>query len=41
MKFKENANWTKVTGGKTFILYFDEGKLRKCTSKEEKEVEIY
>jgi hypothetical protein len=30
-----------VTGGKTLILFFDEGKLRKCTQKDDKEVEIY
>jgi hypothetical protein len=29
-----------VTGGKTLILFFDEGKLRKCTQKDDKEVEI-
>ena len=41
MKFSENPNWTKVTGGKSLILFFDEGKLRKCTQKDDKEVEIH
>ena len=41
MKFSENANWTRVTGGKSLILFFDEGKLRICTQRDDKEVEIY
>ena len=30
-----------MTGGKTLILFFDEGKLRKCIQKDDKEVEIH
>jgi len=30
----ENFNWTKITGGESFVFFYDEDKLRICTQKE-------
>jgi len=29
-----NFNWTKITGGESFVFFYDEEKLRICTQKE-------
>ena len=29
-----NRGWTKVTGGKTKIIYFDDQQMRKCIQKD-------
>jgi len=31
----ENFGWTKITGGASFVFFYDEDKLRICTQKEE------
>ena len=36
-----NRGWTKVTGGKTKIIYFDDQQMRKCIQKDGQEVEVY
>ena len=36
-----NRGWKKVTGGKTKIIYFDDQQIRKCTQRDDKEVEVY
>ena len=29
-----NFSWTKITGGESFVFFYDEDKLRICTQKE-------
>ena len=29
----ENFGWTKITGGESFVFFYDEDKLRICTQK--------
>ena len=41
MKHIYRNSWTKVTGGKTKIIFFDDQKMKKCLQREDKEVEVY
>ena len=36
-----NRVFTKVTGGKTKIIYFDDQKIRKCPYRDQQQVEVY
>ena len=41
MKYMNRNSYTKVTGGKTKIIFFDDQKMKKCLQREDKEVEVY
>ena len=41
MKHILRTSWTKVAGGKTKIIFFDDQKMKKCLQREDKEVEVY
>ena len=36
-----NRVFTKVTGGKTKIIYFDDQKIRKCPYRDQQQVVVY
>ena len=38
MKWTETLSLTKVTGGKSLIIFFDDQKMKKCTKKLNKQV---